>query len=205
MERVRRWRSGFAESLHKAIQKHDADVKRNLLAGDGVEQGFENRWIPGRLDTGELDDERLKMFLRCGERVESAEIDLSTEEALDFAAQNYLGIGGNFFCGGGGGDGEARTRRRAGLLDGEFDDLVFEWERATIRLTIPAIEKIFGAAAEDPCGEVKAKGWSRAHLERNRVGRKVLADRGGSWHSFLWTVSAFDIIYPIEKQCKCSG
>ena len=203
MESVRGGQGGLAEGLHETIEKHDADVKRNLLAGDGVEQRFENRWVTGRLETGELSNERLKMLLCCRERVESAEIDLSAEEALDFAAQNCFGVGGDFFCGGT--DGEARARRRAGLLDGEFDDCVFERERAAICLAVPAIEKIFGAAAKNPRGEVKTK-WRRgAHLEGNRVERKRRADCGGSWHQFLWTFSAFDIIYRIRKQCKCSG
>ena len=201
VERVRRWRGGLAESLHETIEKHDANVKRNLLAGDGVEQGFENRWVTGRLETGELSDQRLEMFLGCRERVESAEIDLRAEEALDFTAQNCFGVGGNLSCSSG--DGEAGTRQRAGLLDGEFDDCVFERERAAICLTVPAIEKIFGAAAEDPRGEVKTKRRRGAHLEGDRVERKRRADSGGSWHWFLWTFSAFDIIYRIEKQCKC--
>jgi len=202
MERVGCGRSGFAESLHEAIEKHDADVERNLLAGDGVEQGFENCGIAGRFEAGELGDERLEIFLCCGERAESAEIDLSAEEALDYGAQNYFGVGGNFFCGGG--DSEAGTRRRAGLLDGEFHDCVFDCERATICLTVPAIEKIFWAAAKEPRGEVKTKGRNGAHLEGNCVERKRGANCGESGHSFLWTFSAFDIIYRIEKRCKCS-
>ena len=203
LERVGCGRGGFAERLDEPIEKHDADVKRNLLAGDGIEQGFENCRVTGRFETSELGDERLEMFLSSLERVESAEIDLSAEEAFDCAAQNYFGVDGNFFCGGG--DGEARARRRAGLLDREFDDGVFKRERATICATVPAIEKVFGAAAKDPRSEVKTK-WRRgAHLEGNCFERKRRADCGGSWHWFLWTFSAFDIIYRIEKQCKYSG
>ena len=202
VERVGCGRGGFAKSLHEAIEKHDADVKRNLLAGNSVEQGFENCWVTGRLEAGELSDERLEMFLCCRKRVESAEINLSAEKALNCAAQNYFGVGGDFFCGGG--DSETRARRRAGLLDGEFDGGVFEREGSAICLTVPAIEKIFGAAAKDPRGEVKTK-WRRGtHLEGNCVERKRRANCGGNWHSFLWTHSAFDIIYRIEKQCKCS-
>jgi len=201
VERVSCGRGGFAESLHEAIEKHDADVKRHLLTGDGVEQCFEDCGIAGRFETGELSDKRLEMFLRCRERVEGTEIDLSAEEALDFGAQNYFGVGGDFFCGGG--DSDARARWRAGLLDGEFDDRVFERERAAICLTVPAIEKIFGAAAKDPRGEVKTKRRRGAHLERNCVERKSRADCGGNWHSFLWTFATFAIIYRIGKQCKC--
>src|SRR5579872_906513 len=178
-------RGGFAKRLHEAIEKHDANVKRNLLAGDGVEQGFENRGITRRLETSELGDERLEMFLGCRERVESAEIDLSAEKALDYGAQKDFGVGGDFFCCCR--DSEAGTRWRAGLLDGEFDDGVFERERAAICLTVPAIEKIFGAAAKDPRGEVKTKWRHGAHLEGNCVERKTRAGCGGSWHSFLCT------------------
>lgn len=166
--------------MHEAIEEHDAYVKRNLLARDGVEQRFENCGVAGRFEASELSDERLKMLLRCRERVESAEIDLSAEEAFDFAAQKCFGAGGNFFCSGG--DSKAGTRRRAGLLDDEFDDCVFERERSTICLTVPAIEKIFGAAAKNPRGEVKTKWRHGAHLERNCVERERRADRGGSWH-----------------------
>lgn len=198
----RRRRGGFTESLHEAIEKHDADVKRNLLTGDSVEQGLENCGVAGRLETGELSDQRPKMLLRCRERVEGAEIDLRSEEALNFAAQNYFGAGGKFFCGGS--DGEAGTRRRADLSNREFDDDVFDCERATICLTVPTIEKIFRAAAKNPRSKVKTERRCWTHLERDRVERKRGADSGGSWHSFLWTFSAFDIIYRIEMQCKCS-
>lgn len=189
--------------MDEAIEKHDANVKRDLLARDGVKQGFEDRRVARRFETGELSDEWLKMFLRRREGIESAEIDLCAEQVFNFATQSYFGSSRNFSCSGS--DSEAGTRRRARLLDGEFDDLVFERERAAICLTVPAIEKIFGAAAKDPYGEVKTKWRHGAHLERNCVERKRRADRSGNWHSFLWTFSIFDIIYRIEKQCKCSG
>src|SRR6185437_7214555 len=63
----------------------------------------------------------------------------------------------------------------------------FERERAAIYLAVPAIEKIFGAAAKDPRGEVQTKRRRGAHLERNCVERKRRADCGGNWHSFLCT------------------
>lgn len=201
VERVGCGRDGLAERLHETIQKHDADVKGNLLAGDSVEQGFENRRVTRRFETGEFGDERLEMFLSCGKRVEGAEINLSAKKALDYGAQNCFGVGGNLFCRGS--DAEARARRRTGLLDGEFDDGVFDCERAAICLTVPAIEKIFRTAAKDPRSEIKAKGRCGAHLERNCVERERRADSGGSGHSFLWTFSAFGIISRIGKQCKC--
>lgn len=142
-------RSRATEILDEAIQEHDADVERNLLAGDGVEESFENGGIARRLESGECGDERAEWFVLCGEGIEVAEIDAEAEHAVEFGAKSGFDFGGavrRFQL-----DAQARMRGRADLLDGEFDDaragFRFEEEGAAINLTVPAVENVFRAAA----------------------------------------------------------
>src|SRR5690348_8146341 len=52
---ARRWP---AEIPHHSVEQHDADVERHLLAGDGVEQRFEQSGIARGFYAGERGDER---------------------------------------------------------------------------------------------------------------------------------------------------
>lgn len=82
-----------AEIFHEPIQQHDADVQRDLLAGNGVEERFENRRIAGRLETGEFGDEYAELFVFSGERVEVAEIGAEAEHAVESRANGRLDSG----------------------------------------------------------------------------------------------------------------
>lgn len=70
------------------------------------------------------------------------------------------------------GDGETRMRGGAGLLDGNFNDFAadfsIESKRAAIHLAVPAVENVFRAAAQCPCGEVKTERWNGTHGEGKR-------------------------------------
>lgn len=60
------------------------------------------------------------------------------------------------------------------MLDGQFDDLItyacicIERKNAAIGLAIPAIENVFGAAAQSPDREVESKRRDGMQRERQR-------------------------------------
>lgn len=72
-----------AESFDEAIQQHHADVERNLLAGNGVEERLENGGIARRFEAFERGDERTERFLFCREGVKIAAIDFQAEHAFE--------------------------------------------------------------------------------------------------------------------------
>src|SRR6478752_4000317 len=55
----RRW-AGWAEGLGEAVQEHDPHVERQLLAGDGVDETFEEGWEPRWLEPAVSRDERVE-------------------------------------------------------------------------------------------------------------------------------------------------
>lgn len=161
---------GAAEIFDEAIQEHHADVERHLLARNSVQQSFEDGGIARRFEADECGSERAQSFLFCGEGVEGAEIDGEAKHAFERGAKDGLKRGSAIraACG----DAEARMRGRVDLLDGEFDDVTAcvcgDGKCAAISLAVPAIENVFGAAAQCPNGEVEAKGWNRTEREGKR-------------------------------------
>lgn len=109
------------------------------------------------------------MFVLCGEGIESAEVDVETEHAVEFGVNSSLEFGGAVRCFQF--DAQARMRGRAGLFDGELNDaragFRFEGESTAVSLTVPAIEYVFRAAAQSPNGQIEAKG--RKRMEFNHV------------------------------------
>lgn len=146
--------SGVSEVFNEAIQEHHADVQRNLLARNGIEKSFEDGGIARRLEADERGGERAQSFLFRGEGVERAEVDREAEHSFESGAKDRFerrrAIRAR--CR----NAEARTRGRADLLDGEFDDLIacvrVEKKRAAIRLAVPAVKNVFWAAAQRPDG-----------------------------------------------------
>ncbi len=138
-----------------------------MLAGDGVEESFKDCGIARRLEASERDDKRTELFVFCSERVEVAKVYVEAEHAVEFGANGGFDFGGavrRFQL-----DLQARTLRRANLLDSKFNDaragFRLEGESTAVNLTVPAVENVFRAATQRPNGEIEAKGWKRTQFE----------------------------------------
>ena len=149
----------------------DPHGKRQLLAGDAVDQRLEDggkaRWLESTHARGERAEQRVGR----GHRGELGEIDGQPEEPVQRAAREHLcmlidGPAGEA-------DRQARRVRRAILGHRERNRPAVDGHHALIRGCVPAVEGVVGAATQRPGREVEPKRRTRLDQQLAGIGHSA--------------------------------
>ena len=166
----------------KAVEQVDPHGKRQLLAGNAVDQRLEDgrkAWWPESTHTL---GERAEQRVRRGHCSELGEIDGQPEELVQCVAREYLRMPIDRPTGEA--DRQAWRAWRAILSHRQRDRPAVDGHRALIRGSVPAIEGVVGAATQCPRREVEPERRVRfdqepATLSRLDMTRQLHATTAG--------------------------
>ncbi len=159
----------------QSIKQFEADLERQLLAGEGVDEGLENRGKSWRVNALKTRGERPEPRVAGGHSIPPGQINANTEQPIDdpsdaLAAQPV----------------PRRRRRRhhqAGLdrwprlSNDDFGWPSAEPNDAPVAGAIPPIYHIARSSPQRPGGQVESKRRNRSDDERKRWPRAMASHR----------------------------